>query len=115
MPTASHAANGHTRSRPTISIVAALLLITLSPAAIAHGGRLNAEGCHNDNKNGGYHCHRSKAMAPSKSLQVQPRQTGSTYYQNCTAARSAGAAPVMKGDPGYGRHLDRDGDGIGCE
>lgn len=37
------------------------------------------------------------------------------YYQNCTAARDAGAAPVMQGDPGYGPHLDRDSDGIGCE
>lgn len=39
----------------------------------------------------------------------------SVYYDNCTAARNAGAAPVRAGDPGYGRHLDRDGDGIGCE
>ncbi len=38
-----------------------------------------------------------------------------TYYKNCTAARDAGAAPVYEGDPGYGPHLDRDGDGVGCE
>ncbi|CAJ1501021.1 excalibur calcium-binding domain-containing protein [[Mycobacterium] burgundiense] len=37
------------------------------------------------------------------------------YYKNCTAARDAGAAPVYEGDPGYAPHLDRDGDGIGCE
>lgn len=37
------------------------------------------------------------------------------YYKNCTAAREAGAAPVRKGDPGYGKHLDRDGDGTACE
>ncbi|MFL1378037.1 MULTISPECIES: excalibur calcium-binding domain-containing protein [unclassified Nocardiopsis] len=37
------------------------------------------------------------------------------YYQNCDAARAAGAAPVRRGDPGYGSHLDRDGDGVGCE
>ncbi|WP_262387046.1 excalibur calcium-binding domain-containing protein [Streptomyces sp. TRM49041] len=40
---------------------------------------------------------------------------GSVYYQNCSAARAAGAAPVHRGQPGYGRHLDRDGDGVGCE
>lgn len=40
---------------------------------------------------------------------------GSAYYENCSAARAAGAAPVRIGDPGYGRHLDRDGDGVGCE
>jgi len=37
------------------------------------------------------------------------------YYDNCAAARAAGAAPVYAGDPGYGSHLDRDGDGVGCE
>jgi hypothetical protein len=36
-------------------------------------------------------------------------------YETCDAARAAGAAPVRLGDPGYGRHLDRDGDGIGCQ
>jgi outer membrane biosynthesis protein TonB len=40
---------------------------------------------------------------------------GDVYYKNCTAAREAGAAPVYKGDPGYAKHLDRDGDGVGCE
>lgn len=39
----------------------------------------------------------------------------SVYYQNCDAARAAGAAPVRRGDPGYDSHLDRDGDGVGCE
>ncbi|WP_229074242.1 excalibur calcium-binding domain-containing protein [Actinoplanes sp. DH11] len=37
------------------------------------------------------------------------------YYKNCTAVRAAGADPIYAGDPGYGRHLDRDGDGVGCE
>jgi hypothetical protein len=40
---------------------------------------------------------------------------GSVYYENCDAARAAGAAPVHRGDAGYGSHLDRDGDGTGCE
>jgi len=37
------------------------------------------------------------------------------YYKNCSQVRAAGAAPIRTGDPGYARHLDRDGDGIGCE
>lgn len=37
------------------------------------------------------------------------------YYENCDAARDAGAAPVLVGEPGYGSHLDRDGDGVACE
>ncbi|MEC4575713.1 excalibur calcium-binding domain-containing protein [Streptomyces virginiae] len=39
----------------------------------------------------------------------------SVSYRNCDAVRAAGAAPIRRGDPGYGRHLDRDGDGVGCE
>ncbi|WP_241253653.1 excalibur calcium-binding domain-containing protein [Streptomyces sp. W1SF4] len=41
--------------------------------------------------------------------------SGAVSYRNCTAVREAGAAPIRRGDPGYGRHLDRDGDGVGCE
>ncbi|WP_280436131.1 excalibur calcium-binding domain-containing protein [Nocardia carnea] len=36
-------------------------------------------------------------------------------YKNCAAVRAAGAAPIYSGQPGYGQHLDRDGDGVGCE
>ncbi|NCP15311.1 MAG: excalibur calcium-binding domain-containing protein [Sphingomonadales bacterium] len=36
-------------------------------------------------------------------------------YPNCAAARAAGAAPLYRGQPGYGRHLDRDNDGKACE
>ena len=38
-----------------------------------------------------------------------------TYFSNCSDARAAGAAPVRSDDPGYGFHLDRDRDGVGCE
>ncbi|WP_314172839.1 excalibur calcium-binding domain-containing protein [Streptomyces winkii] len=41
--------------------------------------------------------------------------SGSVHYGNCSEARAAGAAPVHRGEPGYGRHLDRDGDGVGCD
>lgn len=37
------------------------------------------------------------------------------YYQNCSTVHDANASPISKGDPGYGKHLDRDGDGVGCE
>ena len=37
------------------------------------------------------------------------------YYANCAAVRAAGAAPILRGQPGYSSKLDRDGDGIGCE
>ena len=44
-----------------------------------------------------------------------PAANGPVSYENCTAARAAGAAPVYAGDPGYSSKLDRDGDGVGCE
>ncbi|MFD0120434.1 excalibur calcium-binding domain-containing protein [Streptomyces virginiae] len=37
------------------------------------------------------------------------------HYKNCAAAKAAHAAPVRRGDPGYGHHLDRDGAGVACE
>jgi hypothetical protein len=79
----------------------------------AHPGGLNAEGCHNNRKTGGYHCHRGPARGTS--TQRKARLSGGGAFANCSAARAAGAAPVMRGDPGYAAHLDRDNDGIGCE
>jgi len=37
------------------------------------------------------------------------------YYANCTAARAAGAAPLLRGESGYRSAMDRDDDGIACE
>ncbi len=84
-----------------------------SAPALAHGGGLNAEGCHNDRRNGGYHCHRGGGSAGTSRLARLASSGGA--FANCTAARAAGAAPVRAGSAGYGPHLDRDGDGIGCE
>ncbi|AIY02282.1 hypothetical protein ART_2683 [Arthrobacter sp. PAMC 25486] len=37
------------------------------------------------------------------------------YYQNCSAVRAAGAAPIHAGEPGFLSKFDGDGDGVGCE
>ncbi|GAA4520416.1 DUF1524 domain-containing protein [Brachybacterium paraconglomeratum] len=57
------------------------------------------------------------APAPAKDPAPAPatEDGGSVHFQNCDAARAAGAAPVRTGDPGYRKGLDRDGDGVGCE
>ncbi|WP_413354871.1 DUF1524 domain-containing protein [Microbacterium sp. 1P06AB] len=52
---------------------------------------------------------------PTRESKPAPAPPADVYYKNCTAAREAGAAPVHVGDPGYAKHLDRDGDGVGCE
>ena len=106
---------GTTMKGLNIALIAAMIAVPV--AAAAHPGGLNAEGCHNDRKSGGYHCHRigngSRGSAPNPPPQAL-RGTDRAYA-NCAAARAAGAAPVRRGEPGYGRHLDRDNDGIGCE
>lgn len=41
---------------------------------------------------------------------------GDVYYENCAAARAAGAAPIYIGQPGYRAGLDRGGEeGVACE
>jgi hypothetical protein len=59
----------------------------------------------------------SVSSGPGSASVVEPEAqvSAGASYANCSAARAAGAAPVRVGDPGYGRHLDRDGDGVGCE
>lgn len=37
------------------------------------------------------------------------------YFNNCSEAKAAGAAPLYQGEPGYRPKLDRDNDGIACE
>ncbi|WP_332872333.1 excalibur calcium-binding domain-containing protein [Allopontixanthobacter confluentis] len=85
--------------------------IWLASPLFAHPGGLAADGCHNDRKNGGRHCHRGSSAGQSKSAP----SNRAVYYPNCAAARAAGAAPIYSGQPGYGKHLDRDGDGKACE
>lgn len=62
-----------------------LLIITCSTLSIysfAHGGGLNAQGCHNETATGGYHCHRSSytpsSSAITSSLQSNPSSTVSS-------------------------------------
>lgn len=63
-----------------------------------------------------------KGIGPSprraSSRVVRPAPTSPTSnwsYRNCSEARRAGAAPLRRGQPGYGAHMDGDGDGIACE
>ena len=43
-------------------LLLASLLGLISASAHAHGGGLNAEGCHNERRTGGYHCHRAPSV-----------------------------------------------------
>nr|WP_225584041.1 excalibur calcium-binding domain-containing protein [Pseudoxanthomonas sp. PXM02] len=94
----------------------------------AHSGGLDKHGCHTNRKTGEYHCHRGGDAARTTLAAPGPDQrpassrpsrldgpTPGRAFRNCDEARAHGAAPVRRGDPGYGPHLDRDNDGVGCE
>lgn len=56
--------------------------------------------------------------APKPKAEPKPKpmpKAEDVYYKNCTAVWDAVGRPINKGDPGYAKHLDRDGDGVGCE
>ena len=57
----------------------------------------------------------TKARTVERACQQALRDSGRGAFANCTQARAAGAAPLYRGEPGYGRHLDRDNDGVACE
>jgi hypothetical protein len=45
-----------------------------------------------------------------------PRETVlAVSYHNCAQVRAAGKAPLHRGDPGYSRKLDKNGDGVACD
>ncbi len=119
------------QANQALLIVILCLVTTWLRTADAHSGGLNAEGCHNNRKTGEYHCHGGKKAATPKSQSEEAPATANQLhgseaanksstaidhpFRNCTEARALGAAPVRRGQPGYGPHLDRDNDGIGCE
>lgn len=110
-----------TRRRDSIVLAASgMLALALSANTLAHPGGLDKQGCHTNRKTGDYHCHRGAPAAPRyvdtpRSGFAPGSARGSGAFANCAEARAAGAAPVRRGDPGYGPHLDRDNDGVGCE
>ncbi|CAL9542730.1 LAETG motif-containing sortase-dependent surface protein [Streptomyces sp. enrichment culture] len=40
---------------------------------------------------------------------------GTHPFKNCSEAYAAGYESIAKGDDHYGKHLDRDNDGVGCD
>ena len=62
---------------------------------------------------------RADAASPNANICSTPKPAPvplkSVYYENCAAARAAGAAPLYVGEPGYRLGLDRDHDGVACE
>lgn len=79
------------------------LTIAFATGAVqAHGGGLNSEGCHNDRKNGGYHCHR--AATPSSPPVVAPAAPSAQPRRNAQRATTAPAGPTCYTGPKGGTY-----------
>lgn len=69
---------------------------------------------HLDADNDGVACEDTTVAVPAPPPPADP-PPAAVYYANCDAVRAAGKAPILRGQPGYDSHLDRDGDGVACE
>ena len=111
---------------PTLRLLVALGASVVSLGASAHGGGLNADGCHVNRKTGDYHCPRRPAQAPvsesfASAQGLAPSKTGEQrwrrttgVFRTCPMGGAAGAAPGRIGEAGSRPPLGREGDGIGC-
>jgi hypothetical protein len=61
---------------------------------IAHGGGLDANGCHYDRKNGGYHCHRSPAAPTAPAVPRVPDRPSVPASPAPLAASGVAALPA---------------------
>ncbi len=57
----------------------------------------------------------TRAAPSAKPGQTSEEIEQTAYYANCAAARDAGKAPLLAGQPGYRAELDPDGDGVACQ
>jgi len=78
---------------------ALVVALAFTSSLAAHGGGLDSLGCHNNRKQGGYHCHRgplagqsfaSKAEA-EKALAAKQANSASTQTTNASKASSTSA------------------------
>ncbi len=59
--------------------------------------------------------HQTELRQANRAPALQAVRGSGVYYRNCGEARAAGATPLYRGQPGYGDHMDGDGDGVACE
>lgn len=85
-----------------MSRVAAFLCLAIAVSGspvLAHGGGLNAEGCHHNRKTGDYHCHRAPVIAPKSTLDGKGAATGRDTSEKL-AAQQPGAPKCYVGPRG---------------
>jgi hypothetical protein len=89
-----------------------LLTSIIAQTVFAHGGRTNADGCHNNRKTGEYHCHGAGAVPKSKT--TPSVAAGCERQPYCYELTSCADAMYYFKNCGLDR-LDGDNDGVPCE
>ena len=118
-----------------------LLIVVFALNTISHPGRTNSAGCHTNRKTGEYHCHgktssissssksgsrttkkkstSSKKVTTTKKTNSKIKGTGAVseelYFKDCDEAKKRGYWNIKRGQSGYRKELDPDGNGIACE
>lgn len=88
--------------------VFAVLASTASSFADAHGGGLDANGCHFNRRTGEYHCHRGGYQPPAgNSLQAPPRAPSKAVPvdqidNTCYTGPRGGRYRIVNGKKRYG-------------
>jgi hypothetical protein len=62
-------------ARRTLRTIALIFVLGFPMIAAAHGGGLDAAGCHSDNRHGGYHCHGGPLAGRSFSSKAEALET----------------------------------------
>ncbi|MDH0864726.1 YHYH domain-containing protein [Mitsuaria sp. GD03876] len=71
-----------------------LVVLATPMAAIAHGGGLDADGCHTNRKTGDYHCHRAPTRsAPAPATAPTPARQALTSPAPAAASAPRASAP----------------------
>ncbi len=115
--------SGMTAPRSLVRFAGLLLTVAWATGASAHGGGLNAEGCHTNRKTGAYHCHRGSADRPRARRTPTPRAFGFSGSPNAAGDRDCSDFRTWReaqdfyerAGPGDPHRLDADNDGIACE
>ena len=76
------------KKRVILAMLSVLLVYSVAEQAYAHGGRLAADGCHNDRRAGTRHCHGGGPQTPSSS---------NTGRENATPSSTIGREQVAPG------------------
>ena len=87
------------RNRVLVSICL-VGLFSASTNSWAHGGRLSSEGCHNDTKDGVYHCHRSNTKSKASN------SNASASYNRDNWKFDSSASPVSNSVLGWYTGID---------